>query len=686
MTSSDLVTPDHLARWAVIYIRQSSPQQVINHQESLRLQYNLRQRAVACGWPESLIDVIDCDLGQTGRTTRGRVGFAELISRVTLGEVGVIFAYDVTRLARNCTDWYQLLDLCGFRTCLVGDQDGICDPATANGRLLLGLKGLISELELHTLRARLTAGLRNKAQRGELALSLPVGLVRDLAGRVVKHPDREVRERLDLVFATFLRVKSLHGVVRELAAARLLLPRRERGRDDGAVIWRRPTAAALSSLLRNPAYAGTFVYGRTRFRPRVAGGPCRKHPLPPEQWQFVVPDKYPAYIDRDTYATIQAMLHDNYQEYARRRTRGITRNGAALLQGLACCGHCGNKMTVQYHAAPRYICNHHKMQSGGRECQRMPIPAVDAWVVQSFWEALAPAELDRYDQAVAALDEQRRHLQRARDQQMQRLRYEARLAEKQYRLVDPENRLVAAELERRWEQALAAVRQAEEESAVAGPPFEPLTEDLRARLGEIGPTLQEQWDSGALTNARKKELLRVLIDKVVLRRPAADKCEVRIIWKGGDCTTAELPLPVVTYAEMTDGGDLIAEVVRRARAGEPDERIAAALTAAGHHSPLKAALSVDTVRRIRLHHGIYTRVAEFHRHGLPGWITLGEAVKRLGEHTGWAYYLIRKKRLVVERDPEVGLYLVPDNKGVLKRLKEVLRGKRLSLTIARRSS
>jgi DNA invertase Pin-like site-specific DNA recombinase len=686
MTNSNLVTPDHLGRRAVIYIRQSSPQQVISHQESLRLQYDLRQRAIAYGWPESRIDVIDCDLGQTGRTTRGRVGFAELVSRVTLGEVGIIFAYDVTRLARNCTDWYQLLDLCGFRTCLVGDQDGVYDPATANGRLLLGLKGLISELELHTLRARLTAGLRNKAQRGELAQSLPVGLVRDLAGRVVKHPDQEVRERIDLVFATFLRVKSLHGVVRELLAARLLLPRRQRGRDDGVVVWRRPTAAAISSLLRNPAYAGTFVYGRTRFRPRVAGGPPRKHPLPPEQWQFVVPDKYPAYIDRETHATIQAMLRDNYQEYQRRRSRGIARAGAALLQGLVYCGHCGGKMTVQYQAAARYICNRHKMQLGGKECQRVLIAPVDAWVIRSFWEALSVAELDRYDEAVAALEGQRRQHQRARERQLERLRYEARLAEKQYRLVDAENRLVAAELERRWEQALQAACRAEEEAQACETSAEPLSDDLRAQLGQAGPTLRQQWDGGVLTNVRKKELLRVLIDKVVLQRPAADKCEVRIIWKGGDWTTAELPLPVATYAEMADGAEVIAEVVRRARAGEPDERIAAEMTARGRHSPLKEGVSVDTVRRIRLRHGVYSRVAEFRRRGLPGWITLGQAVKRLGEHTGWAYYLIRKKRLVIERDREVGLYLVPDNKRVLKDLKAVLRGKRFSLTIARRSS
>ena len=296
-----------------------------------------------------------------------------------------------------------------------------------------------------------------------------------------------MRERIDFIFATFLRVKSIHGVVRELASSRLLLPRRERGRDDAAVVWRRPTAAAVSSLLRNPAYAGTFVYGRTRFVPRVPGGPPRKHPLPPEQWQFMVPDKYPAYIDRETFAAIQAILRDNYQEYDRRRSRGVARSGSALLQGLAYCGHCGRKMTVQYQAAARYLCCGHKEQGGGRECQRIPITPVDARVVQSFWEALAPAELDRYDAAVAALDDQRRQIRRARDLQLERLRYEARLAEKQYQLVDPENRLVASELERRWEQALRAVRQAEEESRVEEAEIEPVTEELRRQLDEVRP-------------------------------------------------------------------------------------------------------------------------------------------------------------------------------------------------------
>jgi hypothetical protein len=400
----------------------------------------------------------------------------------------------------------------------------------------------------------------------------------------------------------------------------------------------------------------------------------------------MVPDKYPAYIDRETFGTIQAMLRDNYQEYSRRRSRGVARSGTALLQGLAYCGHCGRKMTVQYHAAPRYLCSSHKGQQGGPECQRVPITPVDAWVVESFWEALSLAELGRYDAAVAALDEQRREVRRAHDLQLKRLRYEARLAEKQYQLVDPENRLVAGELERRWEQALQALRQAEEEPRVAEVTIEPLTDELRRRLDEARPSLRQMWDERAMSNARKKELLRVLIDKVVLQRPVGDQCEVRIVWKGGDWTTTVLDLPVVTYAEMSTGAELIAEVLRRARAGQSDEQIATELTAAGYHAPLKQGLNAAAVNRIRLQHGVYSRRTEFQRHGLPGWISLGEAAKRLGEHTAWAYYLIREQRLLMQRDPEIGLYLVPDRKGVLRQLKELFRGQRFSLTIESRSS
>jgi len=263
MPTSELITPQHLARKALIYVRQSSPHQVLSHQESQRLQYALAEHAVALGWRPEDVHTIDADLGLTATAAEHRQGFKDVVAQVTLGEVGIILSYEVARLARNCSDWYPLLDLCGYRGCLIADDDGIYDPGSANGRLLLGLKGQLSEYELHTIRARLTAGLLNKARRGELALQLPVGLVRDALGRVTKDPNREVQDRVQLVFTTFLEVRSASKVLQHFNARSLSLPRRDRF---GDVVWKQPTVAALLAILKNPAYAGAFVYGRTRTR------------------------------------------------------------------------------------------------------------------------------------------------------------------------------------------------------------------------------------------------------------------------------------------------------------------------------------------------------------------------------------------------------------------------------------
>lgn len=261
MSRSELVSPQHLQRKALVYIRQSTPHQVLSNQESLRLQYALQHRAMELGWRTEHIEIIDADLGLTAVSASHRGGFQELVARVTLGQVGIILSVEVTRLSRNCSDWYPLLDVCGYRGCLIADRDGIYDPGSANGRLLLGLKGQLSELELHTIRARMTAGLLNKAQRGELALQLPVGLVRDVAGKVHKDPNREVQDRLDLIFTTFLRLRSAAQVLQFLKTHALGVPRRDRL---GDVVWKKPSVAAILQILQNPASAGAFVYGKTR--------------------------------------------------------------------------------------------------------------------------------------------------------------------------------------------------------------------------------------------------------------------------------------------------------------------------------------------------------------------------------------------------------------------------------------
>jgi DNA invertase Pin-like site-specific DNA recombinase len=317
MSISELITPFHLGRKAIIYIRQSSPHQTLTNQESRHLQYALRQRAFECSWSSEAIEVIDADLGRTASATQVRQGFKELVTRVTLDQVGIIFSYDVARLSRNCTDWYQVLDLCGYRHRLIGDRNGIYDPATINGRLLLGLKVQISELELHTIKTRLMVGLLNKAERGELALMLPVGLSRDTLGRVIKRPDREVQDRIELVFATFLRARSLAKVVRSFNDQNLLLPRRTAFND---AVSRRPTVSSVGAIIKNPAYAGSFVYGRTRMVKTSPDQRAVPKPVPESEWRIHIRDEYPPYIDWTTHEKIQAMIRDNRSEYHRNRT------------------------------------------------------------------------------------------------------------------------------------------------------------------------------------------------------------------------------------------------------------------------------------------------------------------------------------------------------------------------------
>src|SRR5918993_1196552 len=392
---SDLVTPRHLCRKAVIYIRQSTPHQVLTNQESLRLQYALRQRARDLGWIEADVEVIDADLGQSGAAAEHRRGFKDLIARVTLGEVGLILSYEVTRLARNCSDWYPLLDLCGYRQCLIGDRDGVYDPGSANGRLLLGLKGTISEVELRPLRGRLPAGLLSKAERGELAQLLPVGLARGPHGAVAKHPDREVQERIALVFAGFLELGSVGKLLRSFRARGLAVPRFD---GFGEVAWRTPTDGMIPAILRTPAYAGAFVYGRTRScRATYASGRPITARCPMAEWKVIVKDRYPAYVGWAEFERIQAMLRDNHAEYARNRTRGVPRDGAALLQGGVWRGRCGPKMTVGDRNANRHVCNFLQRSQGGPLCQHLPADPIDARVVAAFFAAVGPEELEAWN-------------------------------------------------------------------------------------------------------------------------------------------------------------------------------------------------------------------------------------------------------------------------------------------------
>jgi hypothetical protein len=348
---------------------------------------------------------------------------------------------------------------CAIVTCNAGyaDCDGVYDPGTVNGRLLLGLKGQISELELSTIRNRLHAALLQKAQRGELAQNLPAGLVRDEAGVVRKDPHQEVRSRIDLVFRSFHEHRATTKVVRFLSKHRLRLPRKNRW---GEIVWRWPTTSSVASILQNPAYAGAYVRGRTQTYWK--NGKQLQRRLPLAQWKICLRDQYPAYVGWEEFEKTQAMLQDNYSAYDRNRSRGVPRSGKALLHGLVCCGQCGHKMVVQYKGGTQYLCNQLRGQYQVPVCQRLPADAIDQWVVAQFFAAFAGTELDLYALAVQQTEQEHQHVMKAHQQQMQRLHYEANLAERQFRRADPDNRLVTAELERRWEQALRALAEAEE--------------------------------------------------------------------------------------------------------------------------------------------------------------------------------------------------------------------------------
>jgi DNA invertase Pin-like site-specific DNA recombinase len=675
MNTSELVTSLHLQKKAIIYIRQSTPHQQISNQESLRLQYALRERAQGLGWHAKDVEVIDADLGLTGASAQHRTGFQELVAKVTLGQVGLILSVDVTRLSRNCSDWYPLLDVCGYRSCLIADNDGIYDPGSANGRLLLGLKGQLSELELHTIRARMTAGLLNKAARGELALTLPVGLVRDALDRVHKDPHQEVQDRLNLVFTTFLRLRSASKVLGFLNAEDLALPRRDRF---GDVVWKKPTVAIILQILKNPAYAGAFVYGRTRTLPRDPAAPRSKQiRLPMEQWRIRVNDVYPAYISWETFERIQAMLLDNYADYDRNKSRGVPRPGAALLHGMVYCGECGHKLVVQYKGGTRYLCNFLRQKYRVPVCQHIPGDAVDPHIVRAFFQVLSPVELDVYSRAVAAQQHTTEQVSHAHQQHLERLRYEAMLAERQFLRVDPDNRLVAAALEKRWNEALTELKRVEEALAQRDAPVPPLlalSEELQAAFKAIGQHLPMLWHQGLISQPQKKALLRCLIDKVVVHRPSPEWVQARIVWRGGESTELQIPVPVGSLKDLAGVEAMERLVLERSAQGVADDVIASELTVQGYRSPMHPFVLPSTVRGLRLKHRQFLVRHQSHPRRVAGALTLTQLAKTLDIAPHWIYDRINNGSIQISKDAKTRLYLFPDQPATLEQFKALRAG------------
>lgn len=669
--NSELITSKHLNRKALIYIRQSSPHQVLTNQESLRLQYALQQKAQELGWRQSDIEVIDADLGLSGSTAEMRTGYKEVLAQVAMGRVGIILSYEVQRLSRNCSDWYPLLDICAYQHCLIADSDGIYDSGSANGRLLLGLKGQLSEMELHSIQLRLRAGVINKAERGELALRLPVGLVRDELGVVHKDPDQEVQARLQLVFSTFLRLRTAYKVQRYFKQHDLRVPRHDRFSD---TVWKKPRYHAILEILKNPAYAGAFVYGRTR-KTSVAGGKSHPRDLPIEQWRICIQDRYPAYIDWPTFLRIQTMLADNYGEYFQRQSRGVPRSGKSLLQGLVYCGKCGHKMRISYKDQIRYQCHYLWQERQAPVCQNVPAEPIEEAVVAAFFEAFSCVTLDAYAEAVAAEKAEDQAVDQAQTQQLKRLRYEVALAERRYNRTDPDMRLVAAELEKRWEAALLALKDAEEalfECQQVRKQLAPLPSDLREAFTDVGQKLPKLWQENVLTTQQKKALLRCLIEKVVVNRKIRDSVYTRIVWRGGDVTVLDIPVTVASFAQLSNAAELEQKILELSRNGQSDEDIANHLSALGYRSPSRLdKLLVSTVQHIRLKHRVFQGKGHACPRQVPGYLTAPQVAQALGVSYHWLHLRIQDCRIQITKDTKTGLYLFPDRPDTLKKLMQL---------------
>jgi DNA invertase Pin-like site-specific DNA recombinase len=671
MTSSTRIKPHHLARQAIIYVRQSTAQQTIQNRESLSMQYALRERAIQLGWPASRVVVIDSDLGMTGSSSEGRPGFQNLVSRVSLDQAGAVFAFDVTRLARNCSDWYQLLDLCGLRQCLIGDGDSVYDPSEIDGRLLLGLKGQISEMELHTIRARLTAGMLNKARRGELIIDLPIGYIKTDEGTAQKHPDREVQSRIEMVFRKFLQLKSLGKVVRYFNEHKLLMPRRIRG--GAGVRWCEPTVSSVSSMVRNPTYAGAYAYGKTRFVPQKSASHKRyKQRIEQDQWKVLIQDRHQAYVTWEQFMTIQERLESNLVKYNSLNSSGIPRQGAALLQGIVYCGKCGHQMTVQYRQGGQYRCNYLYQQRCLPVCLSTRSPPVDEIVEAEVLGAVSHAEIGLLERSLQELHEQRSSLQKARLQKLERLRYEVARAENQYQLCDPENRLVASELEHRWEEALAALSLAEQESLASLEPAQPsVAPKLLKQWQAAGSDINSLWHDGRMDNVHKKRIVRALINKVVLKHPQAGKIEIRIVWTSGMHTTRSIDLKVGSLSALANGDQLREKIIEHARSGRADEWIAYTLSREGFRGCDRSFVGLGIVSRIRCEAGINRDPQRRFLSGDNHRFSLNQIAKRLGVKIDWLFEQIILKKVTLEPDPIEGRFIIEAGSEAMAKLEEL---------------
>ncbi len=649
------ITEQHHHRFAYVYLRQSTPGQVLHHQESTERQYALRAKAQELGWSEASIRTLDRDLGKSGApmAMARREDFKTLVADVSMGQVGAVFALEASRLSRSDLDWHRLLELCALTKTLVIDEDGCYDPSDFNDGLLLGLKGTMAQAELHFLRTRLQGGKLNKAKKGELRFPLPVGLCFDDAGSTIQDPDEEVRGAVAFLFRLFRETGTAYAVVQGFAERGLLFPKRAYGGAwNGKLIWGRLTHSRVLGILKNPSYAGMYVFGRYQYRVQIsAQGDVRKQmqAVAMPDWRVRLPDHHAGYITEEEFFANQERLQKNCTHGEESVLSGPAREGLALLQGLLLCGSCGRALTVRYTGNggiyPVYLCNRLRREGlATKDCMSFRCDLVDPVITEEALQALQPAELELALGALRELETRDQAMMRQWQMRLERAEYEAALAERRYEEVDPSNRLVASTLERRWNDALLHVqdlkRQAAELQQQKG---RVVTPEQKEKVLALARDLPRLWHAPTTQAKDRKRMLRLLIKDITVEKSMTPRqLLVHIRWQGGACSERVVPLPP-KVADRLRYPDAIVERVRELAQSLPDAEIADQLNRGGHTSATSKPYSKSIVRWIRWRHQIPPATLKN-----PEELSVQQIAQKFGITTGVVYYWI-KHRIVTAR-------------------------------------
>jgi DNA invertase Pin-like site-specific DNA recombinase len=639
------ITSQHHSKTAYVYVRQSTLAQVRHHQESTERQYALRDKAFALGWSETSIRILDRDLGMSGTQMAGREDFKTLVADVSMGQVGAVFALEVSRLARSNLDWHRLLELCALTHTLVIDADGIYDPGDFNDGLLLGLKGTMAQAELHFLRGRLLGGKLNKAQKGELRFPLPVGLCHNDAGRIVLDPDDEVRGAVQLVFRLFRETGSAYAVVKRFAEEGLRFPKRAYGGAwAGQLIWGRLSHGRVRSLITNPTYAGTYVFGRYQYRKRITPqGDVQKSiaSVPKADWRVHLPLHHDGYITTEEFEQNQQHLERNRTNGEATLLSGPAREGLTLLQGLLVCACCGHAVTVRYQGNggiyPTYLCNWKRREGlATKDCINVHGTLLDQAIGDEVLQALRPAELELALAALTELEQRDQGIMRQWHMRIERAEYEAALAERRYQECDPANRLVAGTLERRWNETLLRAEQIKTEAAQ----FEHqkarvATPAQKAKVLALARDLPRLWKAATTTAKDRKRMLRLIIRDITVEKPPDQRQIVlHIRWQGGACTdtTVDLPLPA---ADAMRYPSAIVDHIRELSQHFSDPQIVAHLNQEGQHSPHGKPFTLAMVKWVRYKYAIAQVCLK-----RPDELSVKQLANRFGISTNVVYYWI----------------------------------------------